>query len=216
MEQSILNLPPLPRIYMISSGEEEPDQNGAKINRQLNLLPRSLSCIIQIREKQLNTRQLLALALKARTYNLPEGTLLMVNERVDVALAAALDGVHLPEKACSPDTLRPFAQKILFGCSVHSRESLDIAEKSGSDYVLFSPVFDTPSKRKYGNPQGLEKLREICRSTTLPVFALGGITPKNAPYCMAEGAYGIAALSIFQDIERFVDTLEQFHQIVSQ
>ena len=139
----------------------------------------------------------------------------MINERVDVALAASFDGVHLPESACMPDKLRPFAPKLRFGCSVHSLQSLNFAEKSGADYLFFSPVFETPSKLKYGAPQGLEKLGEICRSTSLPVFALGGITPQNASFCMAAGAYGIAALSIFQDIERFVDTLEQFHQIVS-
>ena len=215
MEQSARHVSPLPRIYLISSGEEDPAHNGIKISKQLNLLPRSLNCIIQIREKQLNARQLLTLALKAREFDLPEGTLLFINERVDIALAAALDGVHLPESACAPDKLRPFAPKLRFGCSVHSMESLRIAEESGANYILFSPVFETPSKRKYGAPQGLEKLGEICRTTTLPVFALGGITPENAPYCMAEGAYGIAALSIFQDIERFVDTLEHFHQIVS-
>ena len=215
MEQSIRHVLPLPRIYLISSGEEDPALNSTRIKMQLNLLPRSLNCIIQIREKQLNTRQHLTLALKAREFDLPEGTLLFINERVDVALAASLDGVHLPEGACAPDKLRPFAPKLRFGCSVHSKESLRIAEISGADYILFSPVFETPSKRKYGAPQGLEKLGEICRTTSLPVFALGGITPENASYCMDEGAYGIAALSIFQDIERFVDTLENFHQIVS-
>jgi thiamine-phosphate pyrophosphorylase len=215
MEQRIPHVPPLPRIYLISSGEENPAHNGTRVHMQLNLLPRSLNCIIQIREKQLNTRQLLMLAMKVREFDLPEGSLLFINERVDIALAAALDGVHLPESACAPDKLRPFAPKLRFGCSVHSPESLLMAEKSGANYILFSPVFETPSKRKYGAPQGLEKLGEICRTTSLPVFALGGITPENASHCMAEGAYGIAALSIFQDFERFVDTLEHFHQIVS-
>ncbi len=205
---------PLPHLYLISSGQENP-ASGALLLEQLNLLPRTLCCMVQIREKQLNAKQLLTLAVQARGCALPDGSMLLVNERVDIALAAHLDGVHLPESGCHPDKLRPFAPNMIFGCSVHSPESLRIAEKSGADYLLFGPVFDTPSKRKYGAPQGLEKLGQICRSTTLPVFALGGITPQNGAHCMAEGAYGIAGLSIFQERHRFVDTLEQFYRIVS-
>ena len=134
-----------------------------------------------------------------------------MNERADIALAAGLDGVHLPENACSAETLRTFAPGLIYGCSVHSKSAMLIAEESGADYLLFGPVFDTPSKRKYGAPQGLEKLGELCRATSLPVFALGGITPQNAAHCMAEGAYGIAGLSIFQDTARFTETIEQFY-----
>ncbi|MEI6651049.1 MAG: thiamine phosphate synthase [Chlorobiaceae bacterium] len=213
MEHNKLPGASLPRLYLISSGQENPD-NGILLE-QLTLLPHTLCCMVQIREKQLNAKQLLTLALKARGCALPDGSMLLVNERVDIALAARLDGVHLPESGCYPDKLRPIAPNMIFGCSVHSPESLHIAEKSGADYLLFGPVFDTPSKRKYGAPQGLEKLGQICQSTTLPVFALGGVTPENGALCMAEGAYGIAGLSIFQDTSQFVDTLEQFYRIVS-
>ena len=213
MEHNKLPGASLPRLYLISSGQENPD-NGILLD-QLTLLPHTLCCMVQIREKQLNAKQLLTLALKARGCALPDGSMLLVNERVDIALAARLDGVHLPESGCYPDKLRPIAPNMIFGCSVHSPESLHIAEKSGADYLLFGPVFDTPSKRKYGAPQGLEKLGQICQSTTLPVFALGGVTPENGALCMAEGAYGIAGLSIFQDTSQFVDTLEQFYRIVS-
>ena len=200
----------LPRLFIVSSGKENTD-NGILLLNQLNLLPRSLPCMIQIREKKLETKELLTLSLKARAIELPEGSLLLMNERADIALAAGLDGVHLPEKACSAETLRTFAPGLIYGCSVHSKSAMLIAEESGSDYLLFGPVFDTPSKRKYGAPQGLEKLGELCRATSLPVFALGGITPQNAAHCMAEGAYGIAGLSIFQDTARFTETIEQFY-----
>lgn len=204
----------LPRIYLISSGYEHPE-NESLLLRQLGLLPCSIGCMVQIREKQLNAMQLLTLALRARESGLSEKNLILVNERVDIALAAALDGVHLRESGCSPDVLRSVAPNMIFGCSVHSPESLCTAEKSGADYILFGPVFDTPSKRMYGAPQGLKKLGNICSSTTLPVFALGGITPENGALCMAEGAYGIAGLSIFQNTSRLVDILEQFYCIVS-
>jgi thiamine-phosphate pyrophosphorylase len=91
---------------------------------------------------------------------------------------------------------------------------LHSAEQSGADYLLFGPVFDTPSKRKYGPPQGLKKLGELCRASSLPIFALGGVTPHNAALCMDAGAYGTAGLSIFRDRVLLPDILEQFHRIL--
>lgn len=200
----------LPRLFLISSGEERIDKDSTLLN-QLNLLPRSLSCMIQIREKQLDAKALLILAQKARAIALPEGSLLMVNERVDIALAAGLDGVHLPENACSARTLRTFAPDLIYGRSIHSSSAMRIAENNCTDYLVFGPVFETPSKKKFGAPQGLEKLGALCRKTALPVFALGGITPQNASLCLAEGAYGIAALSVFREAGRFVETIEKFY-----
>ncbi len=200
----------LPRLYLISSGEEMAGSDTLLLN-QLALLPRSHPCMVQIREKKLSTKELLTLALKARKIELPEGTFLLMNERVDLALAASLDGVHLPENACSAKVLRTLAPKLIYGCSVHSPSALRVAEEAGADYLLFGPVFDTPSKRIYGAPQGLEKLGALCRATSLPVFALGGITQKNAALCMTKGAYGIAALSLFRDTARLADTIEELY-----
>lgn len=213
MEQKKKLNNPLPRLYLISGGQEDA-KTGTSLLDHLHLIPRA--CIIQIREKNLAARELLALAMKTREVELPLGSLLLVNERLDIALAARLDGVHLPENGLFPDKHGSYASELLFGCSVHSHESLHLAESSGADYLLFGPVFDTPSKRKYGPPQGLEKLGELCRKTSLPVFALGGITPDNAPLCMAEGAYGAAGLSLFQDSARFTETFEQFYDILYQ
>ncbi len=201
---------PLPRIYLISSGEESAD-NDTQLLHQLARIPCSLPCMVQIREKKLSAKELLTLALKAKGIKLPQGTLLLMNERLDLALAAGLDGVHLPENGCSTKELRPLAPKLIYGCSVHSFSALHTAEEAGADYLLFGPVFDTPSKRVYGAPQGLEKLGAICQKTSLPVFALGGITPKNATLCMAKGAYGIAALSLFQERVKFAETIEELH-----
>ena len=200
----------LPPLCLISSGEDSADKGKLLLN-QLVRLPQSLPCMVQIREKKLSTKDLLMLALKAREIQLPAGTLLLVNERVDLALAASLDGVHLPENACSAKVLRTLAPKLIYGCSVHSPSALRVAEEAGADYLLFGPVFDTPSKRIYGAPQGLEKLGALCRATSLPVFALGGITQKNAALCMTKGAYGIAALSLFRDTARLADTIEELY-----
>jgi len=202
--------PSLPRLYIISSGKENSDCNILLLD-QLKLLTGSFPCIVQIREKNLETKELLNLALKARAIKSSDDTLLLINERADIALAAGLDGVHLPEKACSAAALRTFAPGLIYGCSVHSALSLRIAEESGADYLLFGPVFDTPSKRQYGPPQGLDNLEALCQATSLPVFAVGGINPENAALCIAKGAYGIAGISIFQDITRFIKTIEQFY-----
>ncbi len=215
MKQKKTHKYPLPRLYLISSGQEDAI-NGTSLLDQLHLIPHALPCMIQIREKSLAARKLLTLALKAREVELPAGSLLLVNERLDIALAAGLDGVHLPENGLLPDKHGSYASELIYGCSVHTHESLRLAEKSGADYLLFGPVFDTPSKRKYGPPQGLEKLGELCRKTSLPVFALGGITPENTSLCMAEGAYGAAAISIFQESERLTETFEQFYEILYQ
>lgn len=206
---------PLPRIFMISSGEEQGEGRGELIEH-LTLLPSHIPCIVQIREKHLHTKHLLTLAQRARGIRLPEGSLLLCNERADVALAAGLDGVHLPENAVPPDKLRAYAPDLIFGCSIHSPEALRISEQAGADYLLFGPVFDTPSKRKYGPPQGLKKLGELCRASSLPIYALGGVTPQNAALCMDEGAYGTAGLSIFRDTSRMRETLEQLYSILNR
>jgi len=201
---------PLPRLHLISSGKESSDTSTPLLN-QLSLLPGSFPCMVQIREKQLNAKELLNLALKARAIKAPEGTLLLINERADIALAAGLDGVHLPESGGSASKLRPFTPGMIYGYSVHSASALRMAEESGADYLLFGPVFDTPSKRRYGAPQGLEKLGALCRSTSLPVFALGGISPMNARFCMDKGAYGIAGISLFQERSRLAEIIEQLY-----
>lgn len=206
---------PLPRLLLISSGKEAP-LTDTPLLKQLQLLPRLMPCMIQIREKELDAKQLFQLALMAAEIAREKEVRILINERADIALAAALHGVHLPEKSCPPDKLRAVAPELIIGSSVHSPLSARIAEERGADYLLFGPVFDTPSKRKYGPPQGLEKLGALCRSTSLPVFAVGGITPQNIPSCMKQGAYGAAGISIFEPGSGFVATFEQFYNTLYQ
>jgi thiamine-phosphate pyrophosphorylase len=159
---------------------------------------------IQVREKDLTGRELAALAQEALR-RVPGSCRVLVNDRLDVAIAAGAGGVHLGERSIPVAEAkriareRGLAAQFLVGVSTHSLEAVRAAADSGADYVIFGPVFATPSKTAYGPPQGLERLAEVCRSVSLPVMAIGGITTENARSCFASGAQGVAAIRVFQD-----------------
>ena len=165
---------------------------------------------IQIREKDLSTRELLALARAAVTVaaenSAPESPVrIIVNDRLDVALAARAAGVHLAESSIPVAAVNEWRRRgvstnaIMLGASCHSVEAARTAERDGADYVFFGPVFATPGKARFGPPQGLRRLEEVSRSVKIPVLAIGGITAENAGECIATGAAGIAAIRMFQE-----------------
>lgn len=181
---------------------------------------------IQIREKDLSgkecsllTREAVRLAassspgdaartsMSSKTEEALElvSTRILVNDRLDIALAAQTGGVHLGEKSLPPEEARRLVKSLhrerdfLIGVSCHSFEAAKAAERGGADYLFFGPVFATPSKAAYGEPQGLKRLAEACRAVAPPVLAIGGITLENAADCFSAGAEGIAAIRLFQD-----------------
>jgi thiamine-phosphate pyrophosphorylase len=159
---------------------------------------------VQIREKDLCGRDLLALAREAVA--LGGNTRVMVNDRLDVALAAGAGGVHLARQSLSArDVVRwcrsgNAPEEFVVGVSCHSLEEAREAESAGANYIFFGPVFDTPSKRRMGEPQGVARLGEICRSIVIPVVAIGGVREKNARECIRAGAAGVAAIRMFQEV----------------
>ena len=151
--------------------------------------------MIQLRERDLSVRDQLALARRVRALANPHGTKILINDRLDVALAAGLDGVHLRGDAPAPAELRAFVPAgFLFGVSCHSLD--DVHRADSADFVVLGPVFESFSKPGYGPAIGLEGLRKA--SQLAPVYALGGITTDTAPACLEAGAAGIAAITMFQ------------------
>jgi thiamine-phosphate pyrophosphorylase len=158
---------------------------------------------IQVREKDLEARALVELARFAVAETHAAGSRVLVNDRLDVALAANAGGVHLGEKSLPLAAVvgwRRAASRpdFLIGVSCHSLESARAAERGGADYIFFGPVYATPSKAAYGPPQGIERLRQVCAAVEIPVLAIGGVNRENAPECIAAGAAGIAAIRMFQ------------------
>jgi len=170
---------------------------------------------IQLREKDLSGKQSASLTREAlrrvaKQTSRPQGaSRILVNDRLDVALAEQAGGVHLGENSLPVQEAKRFLQAspaaktlppdFLVGVSCHSLQAAQSAALAGADYIFFGPVFATPSKTALGVPQGLERLAEVCTSLAIPVFAIGGISFENAPTCFSAGASGIAAIRLFQD-----------------
>jgi thiamine-phosphate pyrophosphorylase len=158
---------------------------------------------VQIREKDLSGRELQVLAREAVAGC--GSARVIVNDRLDVALAAGAAGVHLGRESLSVRDVVGWcrsgnaAAEFLIGVSCHSMEEAREAEGAGANYIFFGPVFNTPSKRGMGEPQSVARLGEICRGVAIPVVAIGGITEENARECIRAGAAGIAAIRMFQD-----------------
>jgi thiamine-phosphate pyrophosphorylase len=166
---------------------------------------------IQLREKNLPVRELLALAQELRAITKEFGARLFINDRADVAVAANADGVHLGHQSMLPEPVRKIiGQDKLIGVSTHTLEEAKAAEAAGADFITFGPVFFTPSKAKFGRPVGLNDLKSVKNEVGIPVFALGGIQSGDIEQVLGYGADGISMISaIFgaHDIQKASETI---------
>jgi thiamine-phosphate pyrophosphorylase len=176
---------------------------------------------IQIRERDLPAHELLAvvrLAVDAagKSDSHPR---ILVNDRLDVALAAGAAGVHLGEQSVPVATVNASRARgvipngFLIGASCHSLDAARAAERDGADYIFFGPVFATPSKAEFGAPQGISRLAEVSRTLKIPVLAIGGVNEENAADCFAAGAAGIAAIRMFQGSADLAELVKKLHNL---
>lgn len=151
--------------------------------------------MVQLREKDLGDEELLELAAALRNATARAEVPLLINGRVDIALATGADGVHLSRSTPGLDRARNrLGPQALIGFSAHNLEEIRLAESIDADFVTFSPIYPTPSKSAYGPPLGIEALREACTRTELPVYALGGVTAGKVAEIRPAGAAGFACI----------------------
>lgn len=197
-----------PLVCLITPGEttRETTPTGDDFLRLLALVRAATTAnvdLVQLREKLLTARVLLELAARSAEITRGTPTRLLVNDRADIARAAGADGVQLTARSLDAAAVhRVFGPDFLVGVSTHTPAEARAARDGGADFALFGPVFDTPSKRAYGPPAGLERLAEAARALApVPLLAVGGITRANSAQALAAGARGVAAIRLFGDAE---------------
>jgi thiamine-phosphate pyrophosphorylase len=201
-----------PLLYLITDRRQFSRQRSTAWQAQLEVIASASQAgcqLIQIREKDLSTRELCEFVRAAISYARPFGAKILVNDRLDVALATGADGVHLRVNSLPASTVRSLVPaEFLLGVSTHSLAEAQAAEAGGADFIVCGPVYPTASKSNYGPPLGLVRLAEICQTVKLPVLGLGGIMMENYAACLAHGAAGIAAISLFQRLPALVTNIK--------
>jgi thiamine-phosphate pyrophosphorylase len=166
---------------------------------------------IQLREKDLPVRELLQLAREVRAITSEYEAKLIINDRVDVAVAVNADGVHLGHQSMPPEPVRRIVgKKVLIGVSTHNIVEAKAAEAGGADFITFGPVFFTPSKASFGAAVGLEYLKSAKKEVSIPLFGLGGIKSGDVKQVFSYGADGVSMITaIFgaDDIQKAAETI---------
>jgi len=151
---------------------------------------------VQLREKDLSSKELYERAYDLRKLTSRYGAKLIINDRVDVALAVEADGVHVGAQSIPIYKVRRLlGESRLIGVSCHNQVQAITAQDMGADFITFGPVYHTPSKAAYGDPVGVEKLGQVCELLEIPVFALGGVKAGNCGEVIDRGARGVAMIS---------------------
>ena len=211
--------PKRPITYLITSGQTtlKTTPNSDEFSNILQLIEAAVAAelsLVQIREKRLSTRVLYEIVVRCVALTRGSRTRLLVNDRVDVALTARADGVHLTSESMPAAVVRHLcSREFLIGASTHSLAESRAARDGGADFVLFGPVFETESKKEFGQPQGVEKLREVSSElVSFPVIAIGGVTVQNSVECFHAGASGVGAIRLFSDVSKLSDVVKAIRQ----
>ena len=183
----------LPRLYLLT------DRHNTSQRPLTSVISQAAEAgvrLIQIREKDLDTRQTIELIQTLKPLITQYQGKVLLNDRVDLAIALDADGVHLRSDSLPlPLARRMMGNDKLIGISTHSVRDAQKAEDEGADFVVLGPIYDTPSKRIHGSPLGLDTLEAACQACRIPIFAIGGMKPEHVHDVMSSGAYGIAVIS---------------------
>ena len=180
-------------LYVVTDRQQT---GGRPLLRVIEAALRGGARAVQLREKDLTPKELYPLALEMRQLTQAYGARLLINDRIDLALAVNADGVHLTTVSLPGRIARQLlGPERLIGISTHNLAEAQEAAAEGADFVVFGPVFFTPSKVSYGQPVGLDALRAVRSAVELPILAIGGIKKANLDQVLAAGAEGIAVIS---------------------
>lgn len=200
--------------YYITSREHWGHDNPqARLREKVRDAMRAGVDYVQVREKDLPAAALRDLVAGLVAQRGGAVTRLLVNSRVDVAVASGADGVHLPMPALPLAALRcRLPQLQIVGVSCHNEQEVREAAAAEVDYLLLGPVFATPSKPG-AEPLGLKRFHSMCEMSPVPVLALGGVSPGNAAQCVAAGARGIAGIRLFQEAENLPQLIAELRSL---
>ena len=151
--------------------------------------------IVQLREKHLGKGELYRLALAYRAVTAAHDMLLIINDHVDVALAADADGVHLGQDDLPLEAARRIAPGLLLGCSTHNQEEADAAVAAGADYINIGPIYPTQTKSVSCGALGLDTLKQVAAGLPIPFTVMGGIKARHLPELFAAGARRVAMVT---------------------
>lgn len=197
----------LPKLYLLT------DQHQTLHRPLSSVITEAVDAgvrMVQIREKDLKTRELTSLCRQLCPLIKHHHGTILLNDRIDLVLALGADGVHLRTDSLPVSVARRLlGTERLIGASTHSVEEARVAEAEGADFIVLGPIFDTPSKRAYGPPLGIQTLQKTRRSLHLPIYAIGGITPIRIPDVLSAGAYGVAVISSILQSPSIPDTTRE-------
>ena len=181
------------RLFLVT------DRHQAKGRPLVPLLQRVLTAAapaIQLRERDLSARELVRLALELQAVTASRRSQLLINDRIDVALALEGVGVHLRSNSLPVSVARQvLGTQRLLGISVHAVEEAVQVESQGADYIVLGPIYETPSKQMFGPPLGIHTLERACRLVRLPIIGIGGVTAARAREMRRAGAFGVAVIT---------------------
>lgn len=202
------------RLFVVTDRHQT---GGRSLISVLDRVLRGGTPAIQLRERDLPAKDVLVLAREVQSIAGSRDSQLVINDRIDVALALDGVGVHLRSDSLPTAVARRLlGPNRLLGISAHSVDEVLQAEENGADYVILGPIYETPSKRAFGPPLGLGLLEEACRRAHIPIVGIGGISAARARDVRGAGAFGVAVITaVLSAVDAEAATRELFVAVAS-